>query len=442
MTDTAESRPLRITPEGKLDDPGLRHDPALARLLAVLDHDGEEARIVGGAVRNGLLGLPHGDVDVATTAAPGVVIARAKAARLRVIPTGIAHGTVTVLVGKASFEVTTLREDIETDGRHAVVRFGRDFLADAQRRDFTINALSLKGDGTIHDTTGGVADLAAGRVRFIGEADLRIQEDYLRILRFFRFSAAYGRGALDAEGLEAASRHRDGLARLSRERIRAELIKLLKAERAAEAVRAMDGAGVLPLVLGGESWPDRLARLAALESTRGSEPDALLRLVALAARTLGDLRRLRDGLRLSNGEQSRLAAAIDARWALEPARPPAPRELRALLFSHGLRAARDGLDLAAIDGDPGHAEAWAEASRFVADEPPPRLPLGGVDVMARGVRSGRMVGAVLKRLQADWIRAGFPASPIVLAELLDAAVAAERASAELMDPLAGPGAAN
>ncbi len=427
MTTDPLARPLRLTPDGRLDDPALLADPELRRLLAVLNQDGEEARVVGGAVRNGLLGLPAGDIDVTTTALPEIVVARVKAARLRAIPTGIAHGTVTVLVAGRPFEVTTLREDVETDGRHAVVRFGRDFALDAQRRDFTINALSVSPDGTIHDTTGGIADLAAGRVRFIGEADRRIGEDYLRVLRFFRFSAAYAAGPLDPEGLEAATRHRDALARLSRERIRAELMKLLTARRAVEVLHAMQAAGIASVILGGACRPERLARLAAIEAARAIPPDALMRLAAVAVETKPDVLRLRSMLRLSNAEQDRLLGALEARLRLRPAAPPDAEALRVLLFECGLQAARDGIDLAATDAYPALADAWAEAYRTVGIEPPPRLPLGGAEVMARGVKNGRLVGAVLKRLQADWIRAGFPNDPATLAALLDSAIASETA---------------
>ena len=183
-------------------------EPGLARVLALLNDDGEEARVVGGAVRNALMGRPHTDHDVTTTAVPDLVMARAAAAGLRTIPTGIAHGTVTILAQGRPFEVTTLREDVETDGRHAVIRFGRDFAQDALRRDFTI----------------GFDDLAAERVRFIGDPATRIREDYLRTLRFFRFSAEYAAGDLDADGLTATVAERDGLARLSRERVRQELL--------------------------------------------------------------------------------------------------------------------------------------------------------------------------------------------------------------------------
>ena len=283
-------------------------DPGLARVLVLLNGDGEEARVVGGAVRNALMGRPHTDHDVTTTAVPEVVIARARAAGLRTVPTGIAHGTVTVLVEGRPFEVTTLREDVETDGRHAVIRFGRDFAQDAMRRDFTINALSVDVDGRIHDYTGGLDDLAAERVRFIGDPATRIREDYLRTLRFFRFSAEYAVGDLDAAGLAATVAQRDGLARLSRERVRQELLKLVVARRASEATAAMSEAGLLGPLLAGVAQPFRLARLARIAPETGAIP----RLAALGVIVREDAERLRERLKLSNAEAARLATAAEA----------------------------------------------------------------------------------------------------------------------------------
>ncbi len=193
-------------------------DKDLLGVLAALDQEGEETRIVGGALRDALVGRPTREIDLVTTLLPEVVAVRTNAAGLRAIPTGGAHGTVTVISGERTFEATTLREDIATDGRHAKVRFGRDFKADALRRDFTMNALSATRDGRLFDYTGGLADIAARKVRFIGEPARRIKEDYLRILRFFRFSADFGEGPLNSAGRSAAIRQRDGLARLSREK--------------------------------------------------------------------------------------------------------------------------------------------------------------------------------------------------------------------------------
>ena len=256
----------------------LAHAP-LARALDLLDRDGEEARLVGGAVRNALMGRPVADWDVTTTATPDVVMARAAAARLRTIPTGLTHGTVTLMIDGSPIEVTTLREDIGTDGRHATVRFGRDFETDALRRDFTINALSLSRAGTIHDYAGGLDDLAAARVRFIGDAATRIREDYLRTLRFLRFSAEYASGPLDPAGLAAAIRERAGLARLSRERVRQELMKLVAARRAVEVITQGAEVGLLGPLLRSVPQPRRLARLVAI----APDAEAILRLAALAA---------------------------------------------------------------------------------------------------------------------------------------------------------------
>ncbi|MBV9078214.1 MAG: CCA tRNA nucleotidyltransferase, partial [Methylobacteriaceae bacterium] len=229
----------------------------VARLLDALAAEGEETRLVGGAVRNALLARPVSDIDLATTALPSRVAELARAARLKAVPTGIEHGTVTVLVEGQAFEVTTLREDVDTDGRHATVRFGRDFSADAARRDFTINALFLARDGRIHDTVGGLADLAARRVRFIGEPRRRIREDYLRTLRFFRLTAEYGEGAPDRDGLAACVAERAGLAMLSRERIRAELVKLVLARRGPELLAVLSGTGLLARLTGGVAEPGR-----------------------------------------------------------------------------------------------------------------------------------------------------------------------------------------
>ena len=393
-----------------LDNPGLR------RTLELLDGDGEEARVVGGAVRNALLGQPATDFDIATTALPPAVIARARKAGLRTIPTGIAHGTVTLLVEGRPFEVTTLREDIETDGRHATIRFGRDFARDALRRDFTMNALSMGRDGEVHDYAGGLADLAAGRVRFIGDPATRIREDYLRILRFFRFSASYAAGAFDAAGLAAVIRERGGLARLSRERVRQELLKLLVARRAVAAVADMSDAGLLGPLLRSVPQPARLARLIAI----APEGDAILRLTAMAAIVGEDALRLQEMLRLSNAETARITHATSALVRLRGDHAPSVNLLCEKLFEVGREGASDALMLAwAENGAAPDAAGWRSAAHFLRDTPEPRLPFSGADLIARGIAAGRPLGVALKRLQAAWIRAGFPQDPRSLAKLLD-----------------------
>src|SRR4030081_529093 len=237
-----------------LDDaPWLKSGPT-ARVLELLNGKGEEARVVGGAVRNALLKIPTGDIDIATTALPAEVIRRAKAAGIKSVPTGIDHGTVTLVLDGQPFEVTTLREDTETFGRKAKVAFGRVWVADAQRRDFTINGLSVDAAGVVHDHVGGLDDIAARRVRFIGDPDQRIAEDYLRILRFFRIHAAHGAGEPDRNGYLACIRARAGLASLSAERGRLEMVKLLVAEGAAGAIVAMADSGLLLSIFGGVAY--------------------------------------------------------------------------------------------------------------------------------------------------------------------------------------------
>ncbi len=397
---------------------GLFDSQRLRDVLDVMNGEGEETRVVGGAVRNALLQLRTDDVDLATTALPETVVARAKAAGFKPVPTGIDHGTVTVIVRGRPFEVTTLRQDIATDGRHATVRFGRSFDEDARRRDFTVNALSVSADRKLHDPVGGLADLEAGRIRFIGAPIERIREDYLRILRFFRFHAAYGQGPLDRAGLDAAIAGREGLAVLSAERIRAELMKFVVARRAGEVAQQISDAGFFEHIFGGIAYPALFARLVQLERTA---KDPVLRLGALAVSVREDADRLRDRLRLSNAEYKRLIEMADARvaWRHRQAAPD-ENELRAKLFLSGRIAASDALALAhAASGASPHDPGWLQAAEFLAAAPEPRLPLSGDDVVASGRVRGRLVGAALKSLQARWIRAGFPKEPAVVARLLD-----------------------
>jgi len=302
----------------RINAPWLNERP-LAQLLSLLNRDHQEARVVGGAVRNALLGIPHGDVDIATTALPAEVMRRAAAAGFKPVPTGVAHGTVTVVIDGRPFEVTTLREDVETFGRHATVRFGRDWVRDAERRDFTMNALSLSADGIAHDYVGGLADLRARRVRFIGDAATRIAEDYLRILRFFRFHAFYGDGHPDAEGLHAAIVARAGLAQLSRERVRMELLKLLLAPRAVAALVVMAESGLLGPVLGGVPHLASFANMAKVEAACGFWPDAARRLAALGVWVAEDAERLWQRLRLTNAEHARLTTMATDWWRVSPA---------------------------------------------------------------------------------------------------------------------------
>lgn len=404
----------------------LLDDPRLATVLAALAKTRAETRVVGGAVRDALMGFAPHEIDIATTALPDAVLAAAREAGLKAVPTGIEHGTVTIVVAGAPFEVTTLREDLETDGRYAKVRFGNDFEQDAKRRDFTVNALSLSPDGELHDYTGGLADLHARRIRFIGDAATRIREDYLRVLRFFRFNASHGDGAIDRDGLHEAILAREHLGRLSSERLRAELLKLLPAPRAPEIIRVMSHAGIIEVILG-MGYPARLIRLAAFEKAQGKTPDAMLRLAAFAVATIEDANRLRHRLRLSNDEYSRLVEASRTCAALHGIeRPPPVSHLREMLFLCGSRTAADALALAfAESGAPPDDAQWLESARYLDETPAPAFPIRGADLIARGVAPGRNLGAALKTLQAKWIHAGFPSDPAVVMRLVEEAITSE-----------------
>ena len=417
---------MRLT-QTRLERPSFLDDAKVRRIFAVFDGEGEETRAVGGALRNALLGAPVADVDFATTASPQITMDRAVTAGLRPIPTGFEHGTVTVIVEGQPFEITTLREDVETDGRRAKVRFGRDFEQDALRRDFTINALSCDRNGHIFDYADGLADITARRVRFIGDARQRVREDYLRILRFFRFHAAYGEGPLDAQAFHAAVIEREGMHNLSRERIRAELMKLLEARHCAPTIAIMCGAGLLLPVLAGVAIPARLERVIEIEHARGGKADPVLRLIALCVLVREDAERLREELRLSNAEAQRAQSAARALEKLHGVTTaPSAKEIRALLFSHGAQAARDALTLAQAEAGIGPLDnAFAGADAFLKSTPKPQPPFSGADLMARGVAAGKGMGEALKRFEALWVEADFPGDPATLAKLLDEALAAQ-----------------
>ena len=392
----------------------------VAGLLALLDRDGEEARVVGGAVRNALLRLPVDEIDIATTAVPDEVIRRVKAAGHKAVPTGIEHGTVTVIIGDHPFEVTTLRRDVETFGRRAKVVFGRDWAADAQRRDFTINALSASADGKLFDYVGGLADIAARRVRFIGEAPQRIAEDYLRILRFFRFHAWYGEGAPDAAGLHACIMARAGLEMLSRERVRTEILKLLLAPHATPTLAVMAETGLLGTVLGGVPLLAGFENMAKVEAAAGLKPDPLRRLGALGVTVAEDAERLAQRLRLSNAEAERLIA-LDGWWRMAPA--AGDMAARAQLYRLGPQAFADCVLLAWARSAAGAADhAWRDLASMPQRWTAPDFPLKAADFMRRGVPVGPALGAVMRAAEDAWIEADFPAERAAIEDIADRAV--------------------
>lgn len=396
----------------------LLHRPHLRRLLEAFNGDGIETRVVGGAVRNALLGRPVTEVDCATTILPDGIVKRATKAGLKSVPTGIDHGTITIIVDGEPFEVTTLREDVETDGRYAVVHFGHDFEADARRRDFTINALSLGVDGRLYDYTGGVDDLAARRVRFIGDAHTRIREDYLRILRFFRFHAEYAEGPPDPEGLTAAGIERQGLAILSRERIRHELLRLLVARRAEDTVQVLAEHGFLTWILDGAAEFGRFRKMIAAD---GAKPVAIWRLAALSVMVEEDAERLRERLRLSNDEHKKLGAYGVLVCALKTAATPVDAvAVRRLVADHGVETL--SVVLAAMTGEPVPVigdDAFAALRRFESgEEAVPVFPLRGADLLERGIPKGPRIGELLALAREAWLSGGCRTDEETAAQLL------------------------
>ena len=404
---------------GALDAPWLKSGPT-ARVLELLNGNGEEARVVGGAVRNALLKIPIGDIDIATTALPEEVIRRAKAAGIKSVPTGIEHGTVTLVVDAHPFEVTTLREDTETFGRKAKVAFGRDWARDAERRDFTINGLSVDAEGIVHDHVGGLDDIPAKRVRFIGEPDQRIAEDYLRILRFFRIHAAFGAGDPDREGYLACIRGRAGLATLSAERVRMEMVKLLIAEGAAGAIAAMADSGLLLSIFGGVAYTGPLTAMIAAERSLGLKPDAARRLGALAVAVTEDARRLATRLRLTNTETKALDSMGHRWWRLAGMDEATARRR---LYRLGEDRYRDRLMLAwARAGGDARSAQWRELATLPERWRAPKFPLKAADFIGRGIAEGPALGQVLALAEDAWLAADFTLDEGALKAIADQTV--------------------
>ncbi|WP_336959752.1 CCA tRNA nucleotidyltransferase [Sphingobium aquiterrae] len=377
-----------------LPDAPWRHKPGLDRLLAALGPDA--ARFVGGAVRDGLLGEPVKDVDIATVHAPDAVMARLRdVPGIKLVPTGIDHGTITAVIEGWPVEITTLRRDVSTDGRRATVAFSADWREDAARRDFTFNALYADpADGTITDYFGGVADLAARRVRFIGAAADRIAEDHLRILRFFRFHARFGRGEPDAEGYAACVAAANSLMALSRERVADELLKLLAVADPTPTMRLMVADGILAPVLPEieADGVERLGALVAREREAGVPASALRRLCALLPQEAATGEAVAARLKLSNKARRRMAVALTP--------SPTHRDAGELAYRLGAEGAIDRL-LLGEDGSPADAAALAGWEK-------PSLPIGGGTLVARGLPAGPDVAHVLRMIEEEWIAERFP----------------------------------
>jgi poly(A) polymerase len=384
--------------------------PATTAVLDALEAAGGRdcARFVGGCVRNAIIGQPIADIDVATTLTPDQVTDALKRAGVRAVPTGVEHGTVTAVFEHRPFEVTTLRRDVETDGRRAVVAFTTDWREDAMRRDFTLNALYARRDGTIYDPTGhGVADARAGRIVYVGDAEQRLREDHLRSLRFFRFLAWYGRGEPDAAAIAAITALKDGVAGLAAERISTELMKLLAAADPRAAVRLMRETGVLGVILPDVRDLARFEALTAIEADGVSETDPLLRLAALLPDDPELGVRTAERLRLSNVERDRLEAALTS--SPELAAGLEPRAVRAAVYRLGAQSFRDRVKLAWAAAGGADASAWRKLLTTGEGWTAPTLPVSGADVLAAGVAKGPKVGEALRALEAWWIEGDFAA---------------------------------
>jgi poly(A) polymerase len=390
-------------------------------VMSAMESDKDRARFVGGAVRNALLRAPVIDVDIATQFTPEEVIRRLAAAQLRAVATGIEHGTVTAIADGTAFEVTSLRRDVETFGRRAVVAYTTDWKEDALRRDFTINALYASVDGTVFDYFSGLEDIAARRVRFIGDANQRIREDYLRILRFFRFFAWYGRGAADAAAVAACVAEKHGLKLLSGERVQKELLLLLRAENPVPVLTLMQDNGILQEFLPGEMQIARLDRLIAIEREIGVAPDALLRFSALLPDSAAQARGIAQTLRLSNEARDRIVAAAEKDERIRGSMQPALA--RELLYRGGVERFHDQLLLnwagsGASPADPDCREIYALTQNWKL----PLLPVDGTDVMALGIPEGPEIGVRLREAEQWWIEQDFAADRMQLLERLRDAV--------------------
>lgn len=394
--------------------------PETRAVLNALEKAGFGARFVGGCVRDTILGRPVADIDIATNGKPNDVVRALESAGLRTIPTGIEHGTVTALSGGKSFEITTLRHDVETDGRRATVRFTDDWDGDAARRDLTMNAMSIDPEGVLHDPFGGRDDLMAGRIRFVGDAHARLAEDVLRLLRFFRFYAHYGKPPPDAEALQACRTMAPALGRLSGERIRAELIKLLQARDPIPALRLMQGAGALVHVLPRGGDLSRLERLVAIEGRAGVTPKPLRRFAALLDTDPAAVDPAADRLRLSNAERRYLETASES--SVSPALDTLARR-RAL---HRLGADRyRELVLLGWSRDEAAGD-WQALLRKADGWTAKTLPITGADVLERGVPRGPAVGEILRALEDWWIEGNFTADRRQCLDRLEMAVAERR----------------
>lgn len=402
----------------------VRADETLA-VFDALDPESTEdnLRFVGGCVRNALMGEPGGDIDMATTLVPDEVIKRLEAAGLKAVPTGIDHGTITAVSGGKPHEITTLRKDVATDGRRATVAFSTDWAEDASRRDFTMNALYADRSGKVFDPLGGVDDLKTRRVRFIGDAETRIAEDYLRILRFFRIHARYGDGDLDASGLKACVAGLQGLGSLSIERVRDEILKLISAPDPLSVMRQMAATGILAAILPERLNMDRFQKLAYVDKISLFDADAILRLGALLDGSAEEADGLGKRLKLSNADIARLSAMKTETHNIVSYM--SVREMHQCLYRIGHQTFHDRARLYwAEDPKENNAVNWRALIAMAATWERPVLPLTGENVLSAGVPAGPEVGRILGQVEDWWVDVDFIDDEFSLIERLKAIVQA------------------
>ncbi|MEM9331172.1 MAG: CCA tRNA nucleotidyltransferase [Pseudomonadota bacterium] len=393
----------------KITGDWLKH-PSLAKLFDILTDEHGEAMVAGGAVRNSLMGMPVSDIDICTNLVPEEVVTRIEKADEKAVPTGIDHGTITVVLDGSAFEVTTLREDIETDGRHAVVKFGNNWKADAERRDLTINALYCDRDGNVFDFVDGYPDILEKQVRFIGNSEQRIREDSLRILRFFRFFAWYGEGRPDAEGLKACNANKNLLQTLSAERVWMEIKKLLNAPDPGRSLLWMRTTGILGITIPETTkWGiDAIPGLIQLEKQNDWSPDALLRLMGMIRPETDNVLGLSKRLALSNAERDRLE-----HWT-NSSPPFIGDDLKAFethLYKGNRQGLIDAMQLEAVHlynrEESAKAEEMLARIAHARSWKKPEFPISGKDLIGQGLKEGPEMGDILSALEEKWVKSNF-----------------------------------
>ncbi len=430
--DAAIAAVLKQQPLGKIHPQGWMIEPETRTVFAALAADGAEVRFIGGCVRDTLMKRAVRDIDLALAVAPAGTLALLQRAGIRAIPTGIDHGTVTAVIEHRHFEITSLRVDVETDGRRARVAFTDDWVADAARRDFTINAMSASIAGDVYDYFGGIEDLAQGRVRFVGNARARIVEDALRLLRYFRIFATYGRPPADLEALEACAERAADVRGLSGERVRGELFRILMAEEPSDVIELMREFGVLAHVLPEAGGSEILRTLNWLETKAirldGIDPDPTRRLAALVATNAPGAAALADRLKFSNRERRRLITAVAPPMPVTPDVPA--NGIRRALHRLGIHEVRDlallgwAAELAPVARLPRpRTEAWLDLLKVINAWQPTAFPLKGRDALALGLRSGPGIGVALRDVEAWWEAGGCVADHEACLQRLTAALA-------------------